>query len=323
MKPPAAAGEGVPQCFCCANPRAGQWGRDVWRGAEAAGPGGCGEEPEEPREGQRVRGCVKRSRGSRGRGPEPKPGRAGQRAATAPALPSVRGFKWRPRPPARRGRSAPSPPGNRRGLAPIGGAGERRVPIGCGRAAPRRGEAGEGVKRSRTRPPFCVGERGVVRSGASSEGGGRTVTAEQRGVGSRRAVCVSVLVGERSGQKSVRAGRCAKGRARPPPCCAPLWGRADGGSRLPSGVGERRREKVRRRRSSGRRERTAAGPGLVTLFGLLVSVQTRRKLEMEMGGSAGAEGGMGRGLLSLERSWTDPSASRLKSERSQEKTSHE
>lgn len=110
------------------------------------------------------------------------------------------------------------------------------------------------------------GRCGEERSGRGSEGGGRTVTAEQRGVGSSKAACVSGLVGERSGQKSVRAERCGKGRARPPPCCAPLLGKGGRGERLPSGVGEGRKEKIQNQRSSsGQGEHTAAGPGPVTL----------------------------------------------------------
>lgn len=67
------------------------------------------------------------------------------------------------------------------------------------------------------------------------------------------------------------------------------------GSRLPSGIGERREKS-----SEAKKLRSAAGQGPVTLSRVLVSVQTRRKLEMEMGGSSGAGGEMGRGLLTLE-----------------------
>lgn len=82
--------------------------------------------------------------------------------------------------------------------------------------------------------------------------------------------------------------------------CSVVGAGGTGGGPAPPGVGGRRREKVGKQRSSDRREQTAAGPGPVTLSWLLVSVQTRQKLEMGMGGSSGAVGRMGRVLLNLE-----------------------
>lgn len=73
-------------------------------------------------------------------------------------------------------------------------------------------------------------------------------------------VCVSVLLGEGDGQKSVREERCGKGRALSPPCCArraaPLlgkWGRGFPARRGTGagGVGNVRREEVWRRRDGG------------------------------------------------------------------------
>lgn len=107
------------------------------------------------------------------------------------------------------------------------------------------------------------------------------MTAEQRGVGSWRAVCVFVFVGEWSGQKSVRAERCGKGRARPPPCCAPLLGKGGtGGSGSPQ-------VSVREGRKFGGEETPVGGSRREAGAGDVISAFGFRPNEAEAGNKNG------------------------------------
>lgn len=151
----------------------------------------------------------------RGVGPRtkgPGPGTKGH----APELPCAEEIQMAA-PPALGGQSAPFPPGNRRSLARIGGGSRQRAPIGCNRMAWGGGRRARVLYGVGKRPPFCVGDRGAAAGVGGAVwvvlcggGGCRRVTAEeQRGLFLKARVCVSVLLGERDGQKSVReeAGR--------------------------------------------------------------------------------------------------------------------